>query len=230
MNFLSILHGSLERSSAGSRQTSEQVIALCRGSGRALYLGDEAVTPALLKDAGYDVTAAISDEARAQKAAEDGLNVLSVQRFELPANASEYDLLWYNGTVEFDGSAHRLEQLRGSCKKGGTVVYRALCWLIEPSPDTRRFCESRFGRLPQMDSVPLMAREAGFRVEDFYISPRTDWTVNFYDRLLNAAADYASSHGEDAAYSSGFGELKRETDMFELHCEEYSYVYYILKG
>ncbi len=230
MNFLSILHGSLERSSAGSRQTSQQVISMCRCSGRALFLGDEAVTPLLLKDAGYTVTAAVADEVRAQKAAHAGIDVLSVQRFELPDNSAEYDLLWYNGTVEFDGAAHRLEQLKSSCKKGAVVVYRALCWLIEPSPDTRRFCESRFGKLPQMDSVLLTAREAGFRTEDFYIAPRTDWTVNYYEPLLNAAAEYKSVHGEDAAFGSGFGELSRETEMFELHCEEYSYVYYILKG
>ena len=228
MNFLSILYSSLERSSAGSEATSKQVISLCRKGGRALFLGDEAVTPVLLKEAGYTVTAAITDERRA--ALVEDVDVMTVQRFELPENASEYDLLWYNGTVEYDGAAHRLEHLRSSCKKGATVVYRTLCWLIEPSPDTRRFCESRFGKLVPMESVPLIAREAGFRVEDFYIAPRTDWTVNFYDRLLNAAQEYAASHGEDSAYNSGFGELKRETDMFELHSEEYSYVYYILKG
>ncbi len=228
MNFISILYSSLERSSAGSRETSQQVISLCKKGGKALFLGDEAVTPMLLKEAGYEVTAAITDERRAATA--EGVDVISAQRFELPENASEYDLLWYNGTVEFDSTALRLEQLRSSCKKGATVVYRALCWLIEPSPDTRRFCESRFGKLAAMEGVPLMAREAGFRVEDFFIAPRTDWTVNFYDRLMNAAQEYASSHGEDSAYNSGFGELKRETDMFELHCEEYSYVYYILKG
>lgn len=228
MNFINILYSSLERSSAGSEETSKQVISLCKKGGRALFLGDEAVTPLLLKEAGYEVTAAITDERRAALA--QGVDVISVQRFELPENASEYDLLWYNGTVEYDGASHRLEQLRSSCKKGATVVYRALCWLIEPSPDTRRFCESRFGRLVPMDSIPLMAREAGFRAEDFYIAPRTDWTVNFYDRLLKAAEEYVSSHGEDIAYSSGFGELKRETEMFSLHCEEYSYVYYILKG
>ena len=228
MNFLSILYSGLERSSAGSRETSQQVISLCKKSGKALFLGDEAVTPLLLKEAGYEVTAAITDERRAAMA--EGVDVISVQRFELPENASEYDLLWYNGTVEFDSTAHRLEQLRSSCRKGAVVVYRALCWLIEPSPDTRRFCESRFGKLVPMENVPLMAREAGFRVEDFFIAPRTDWTVNFYDRLMSAAQEYASSHGEDSAYRSGFGELKRETEMFELHCEEYSYVYYILKG
>lgn len=228
MNFLSVLYSSLERSSAGSEKTSQQVISLCGKGGRALFLGDEAVTPLLLKEAGYEVTAAITDERRAAMA--EGVDVITVQRFELPENASEYDLLWYNGTVEYDGAAHRLEQLRSSCKKGAVVVYRTLCWLIEPSPDTRRFCESRFGKLVPMENVPLMAREAGFRVEDFYIAPRSDWTVNFYDRLLNAAQEYASSHGEDSAYNSGFGELKRETDMFELHSEEYSYVYYILKG
>ena len=228
MNFINILYSELERSSAGSEETSRRVIDLCKKGGKALFLGDETVTPTLLKQAGYEVTAAVTDERRA--AAAEGMDVISVQRFELPANASEYDLLWYNGTVEFDGVQHRLEQLRASCKKGAAVVYRTLCWLIEPSPDTRRYCESRFGKLVPMESVPLTAREAGFRVEDFYIAPRTDWTVNFYDRLLKAAETYAASHGEDAAYSSGCSELKRETDMFELHCEEYSYVYYILKG
>ncbi len=228
MNFLSILHDSLERSSAGSRETSERVISLCGGKGRALFLGDEAVTPLLLKQSGFEVTAAIADERRA--AAAEGVEILPLQRFELPENSAEFDLLWYNGTVEFDGVSHRLEQLRASCKKGATVVYRALCWLIEPSPDTRRFCESRFGTLPQMDSVLLTARGAGFKVHDFYIAPKTDWTENYYKPLLAAADDYTSSHGDDRRFGAAYGELKRETEIFELHCEEYSYVYYILKG
>ncbi len=228
MNFLSILDEGMERSSAGSAETSQQVISLCGTKGRALFLGDEAVTPSLLKQAGYEVSAAIAHPRRDAMA--EGIEILPLQRFELPDNSAEYDLIWYNGIVEFDGIDHRLEQLRASCKKGATVVYRALCWLIPPSPDTLRFCEKRFGGMAKMDSLLLTAREVGFRVQDFYIAPKTDWTVNYYQPLLRAAEEYSSTHGEDAAFGSGFGELRRETEVFSLHCEEYSYVYYILKG
>ncbi len=228
MNFLSILDEGMERSSAGSAETSRQVISLCTAKGRALFLGDETVTPSLLKQAGCEVSAVIAHPRRAAMA--EGIEVLPLQRLELPDNSAEYDLIWYNGIVELDGTADRLERLRASCKMGATVVYRALCWLIPPSPDTLRFCEGRFGSLAKMDSLLLTARNAGFKVQDFYIAPKTDWTVNYYQPLLRAAEEYSRTHGEDAAYSSGFGELRRETEVFSLHCEEYSYVYYILKG
>lgn len=230
MNFLSILHEGMERSSAGSRQTSQQVISMCGGCGSALYIGDEAVTPVLLKDAGYDVSAMISDGRRAADAEQAGVKLVAINYAELTKDIGEYGLLWYNGVVDPMGTAERLSQLKEACVRNTVVVFRTLCWLIDPSPDTRRFCENRFGRLPQMDRVLLMAREAGFKVQDFYIAPRTDWTANYYEPLMKAAQEYSSVHGEDAAFGSGFGELKRETDMFELHCEEYSYVYYILKG
>lgn len=230
MNLISVLYEQMERSSAGSAETSKRVISLCGKGGSALYIGDETVTPALLREAGYDVTAAITDKLRAETAQKAGLDVLSVQRFELPQGSENYDLLWYNGTVELEAPELRLRQLKDSCKKGASVVYRALCWLIDPSPDTKAFCSRRFGVLRPLDGILRAAKDAGFKIEDFYISPKTDWTTNFYTPLANAAREYAKLHEDEVSVSAGIGELKKETDIFELHCEEYSYVYYILKG
>ena len=42
--------------------------------------------------------------------------------------------------------------------------------------------------------------------------------------------DKAKLQNVTTTISAGMDELKKEADMFELHCEEYSYVYYILKG
>lgn len=230
MNLINILNGKMERSSAGSRATSEKVISLCPKGSSALYIGDETVTPALLKAAGWSTTAAITDELRAKSAVSAGLDVLEVQRFELPQGAENYDLLWYNGVVEYDSPELRLEQLKGSCKKGGTVVYRSLCWLIDPSPDTKAYCTRRFGVIRPLDGIIRAAKDAGFSVQDLYISPRSDWTTEFYSKLTAAAQEYAGQHEGEASLTAGLSELQKEIDMFELHCEEYSYVYYILKG
>lgn len=230
MNLISVLYGQMERSSAGSAGTTEQVLRMCGGCKSALYIGDEAVTPLAMKARGMSVRAAFSELPRAEAARAAGIDAVSVQRFELPDDAADYDLLWYGGAVEFDSVAQRLRQLKDACRKGGIVVYRTLCWLIDPSPDTRTFVTRRFGAVQPLDTVLRTARETGFGVQDFYISPRTDWTTEFYSKLMNAAKAYADDHGEDTVYTAGIGELQKEADMFELHSEEYSYVYYILKG
>lgn len=222
MNLISILHQQTERSCAGSESTSKRVISMLKGAKTAFYFGDEAITPALLQQAGYEVTAYITERSRVK----DGMR--HAESFELPAEAVESDILWYAGVAEFDPPSVRLEQLKSVCKKGGTVVYRALCWLIDPSPDTKSYCTKRYGVLTPLDRLLTEAKQAGFKIEDFYISPKSDWTDGYFKPLVQAAEMLSGEQGE--AVLSGMGELKKETDMFELHCEEYSYVYYILKG
>lgn len=217
MDLRGVLSERMERSSAGSEATSQRVISMLPSAKSAVYFGDECVTPRLLNEAGCEVTALITDEARAEK-----LGAKLVKGFELPENAAEYDVIWYNGIAELESVAQKLQLLKERCKKGGRVVFRALCWLIEPSPDTKSYCKKRFGVLEPLDRVLLYAKQAGFAVEDFYIAPRSDWTDNLYKPLLEAAQELTDTSGMD--------ELKKEADMFELHCEEYSYVYYILKG
>lgn len=233
MNFIGTLLESMERGSAGSEETARRVLSLCGklSPEKALFVGDDCFTPKLIQEqTGAEVDAAFSDARHAEKAAALGLNSRVVQLFELPVTEGGYGLVWYNGTVEFDGVAERLEQLKRCVGKGQTAVYRTLCWLIDPSPDTAAYCRRRFGIIEPLDRVILDAKSAGFRLCDFYIAPKTDWTENYYKPLNRAAAEYQGLYSEDGEIAAGMSELKKETDMFELHCEEYSYVYYIMKG
>lgn len=233
MNFISNLLETMERTSAGSEETARRVLSLC-GSitpRNALFVGDDCFTPRLISEqTGTRLTAAFTDAAHMEKAKRHGLDSRVVQLFELPQTEGGFDLVWYNGTVEFDGVQGRLEQLKNCVGKGKTAVYRTLCWLIDPSPDTAAYCSRRFGIIEPLDKVIREAKQAGFRLQDFYIAPKTDWTENFYKPLNKAAAEYQGLHAEDGDIAAGMSELKKETDMFELHCEEYSYVYYIMKG
>lgn len=232
MSFIGELLTRMERSSAGSVKTARQVLSLCGGikPETALFVGDDLDTPALITEKfGCELTAAFSDAARAERALSLGMNASAVQLFELPQREGGYDLVWYNGAVEFDGAAQRLSQLKGVTKQGGTAVLRSLCWLIDPSPDTKIFCERRFGKIQPLDRNLITIRENGFKIEDFYIAPRSDWTENFYKPLLKKAEELAGA-SNDAGARNGLAELRKEADIFELHCEEYSYVYYIMKG
>lgn len=233
MNFIGRLLRDMERSSAGSENTAQRVLSMCGAISpkTALFVGDDAFTPKLIRErTGCAVTAAFHDEARTQQAACAGIEAQTVGLFELPALDGGYDLLWYNSVVEYDGVPQRIEQLRTHCAWGGTAVFRALCWLAEPSPDTVPFCEHRFGIIEPLDRIIVYARENGFRVEDFYIAPKTDWTDNYYKPLSAALLQYTGTHPDDSEAGACRGELSRETEMFALHCEEYSYVYYIMKG
>lgn len=233
MTFISVLLRDLERSSPGSRDTAVQVLSMLGGifPERALFVGDEILTPKLISEKfGCELTAAFTDEARAEQGSAAGLCSSVVQLFELPGEDGSFDLIWYNGIVEFDGCAQRLEQLRKKLKKGGMLVYRAVSWLTEPSPDTRVFCGRRFGKILPLDKVLVQAKEQGFKVQDFYIAPKSDWQAGYYAPLTAAAEEYAGIHKEDSSVSLGLSELRKETGTFEAHCEEYSCVYYILKG
>ena len=204
---------------------------LCgKSSGKALFVGDETATPLLLRDNGYSVTAAFTDGFRAEQGSAAGLDSLCVQLFELPGEEHSYDLIWYNGIVEFDGCLQRLEQIRQKLRVGGLLVYRAVSWLTDPSPDTRVFCQRRFGQILPLDKVLVLAKEQGFKVQDFYIAPKSDWQAGYYVPLTAAAEKYAGIHKEDSTVSLGMSELRKESGIFEMHCEEYSCVYYILKG
>ena len=231
MNLISVLLQQLDRSSPGSIETARQVISMLGGTApeSALFFGDDVSTPQLISEKfGCSLCAAFTDEKRAELGKAVGLDSCAVQQFELPGG--NYDLIWYNGIVEFDGASQRLELLRDKLKKGGTLVYRAVSWLTEPSPDTKSFCQRRFGQILALDKVLVLAKEQGWKVQDFYIAPKSDWHGGYYTPLITAAEKYAGVHKEDSSVSLGMSELRKEAGIFDAHCEEYSCVYYILKG
>ena len=234
MNFISVILKELERSSPGSVDTARQVISLLGdvSAKSVLFVGDDISTPRHIKEkfGGAQVRAAFTEPFRAEQGSAAGLDCCAVQLDDLPGENGGYDLFWYNGIVEVDSCAQRLEQLREKLHKGGTLVYRAVSWLTEPSPDTKVFCQRRFGQILPLDKVLVLAKEQGYKVRDFYIAPKSDWHGGFYDPLIAMAERYAGVHKEDSTVSLGMSELSKEYGVFEMHCEEYSCVYYILKG
>lgn len=231
MSFYYDLLKQMERSTAGSTETARKVMELCGNvsAQNALFFGDDLFTPALIAEkTGADLLATFYEDYRAKKAEELGMKTRVVGAYEIASNEGGWDFIWFNGSAEPDGVARRFEQLREGLKKGKTAVYRTLCWLIEPSPDTKGFVEHRFGRPMPLDRVLISAKEQGFKVLDFYIAPRSDWTEGYYrpmNELLGKLERASDMDGED---SMGIGEVSKETYMFDLHSEEYSYVYYIL--
>lgn len=229
MSFVGELFGSLERSSAGSVNTVLEVLKRCESIGdNAFFVGDELATPREIAKHCADIFVGITEPQRAEQARHEFAKTALVGQFELPKDKCAFG--WYNTNSEFERTADRLVALRESVSRGGAAVFRALCWLIEPSPDTKSYCAHRFGQMRALDEVLREAREQGFSISDFYIAPKSDWTDGLYRPLLERADKFGEERYASGEIDAGLREIKREADMFELHCEEYSFVYYILKG
>lgn len=222
----------MDRSTAGSEDTARRVLKMSgiKKSDRVLFFGDDLTTPRLISEAGADVVATFAEKSRAEAAGNAGFKVVADWEHGTPETEGGWDALWFNGLTETDGIAARLERIRDKLRGGGVAVYRTLCWLIDPSLDTKGFVERRFGRPVQMDAVLREAKALGFTIEDFYIAPKSDWRQSFYEpmtalvRELEGAGELRGDEAQSVA-----GELRREMDMFELHSEEYSFVYYVLR-
>lgn len=230
MSFIGNLIREMERSTAGSEDTARKVMELCGKlkCESALFVGDESVTPRVINEGtGVKPLAAFYEKHRADDAAKLGFETRTVGAFELPEKEGGWEFVWLNCGAEPDGVPLRLERLYGSLKKDAVAVYRTLCWLIYPSPDTRCYVERRFGRPVQLDAVLRFAKEQHFKIRDFYIAPKTDWTNGFYRPMSALVKKYEGASDDEAA--AGIGEINKEMYMFELHSEEYSYVYYILE-
>lgn len=230
MSFIGNLIREMERSTAGSEDTARKVMELCGKlkCESALFVGDESVTPRVINEGtGVKPLAAFYEQHRADDAAKLGFETCTVGAFELPEKEGGWEFVWLNCGAEPDGVPLRLERLYGSLKKDAVAVYRTLCWLIDPSPDTRCYVERRFGRPVQLDAVLRFAKEQHFKIRDFYIAPKTDWTNGFYRPMSALVKKYEGASDDEAA--AGIGEINKEMYMFELHSEEYSYVYYILE-
>ena len=232
MSFISNLIAQLERSTAGSEKTAREVIKLCGdiSAKQALFIGDECDTPRIIGEATKaEVVAGYAEQHRVERAKTAGLNAQLVMPFELPKTEGGWEFLWYNGLTEPDGVPRRLEELKSALKSGGIAVFRTLCYLIEPSPDTRCYVERRFGKPEELDRVLRDAKEKELKIIDFYIAPKSDWTRGLYEPMREAMRrlDGADEHEEETA---GLAELNKEIDMFELHSEEYSFVYYIFQA
>lgn len=232
MSFISNLIAELERQTAGSEQTAREVLKLCGeiSAKNALFVGDENDTPRIIGEVtNAEVIAGYAEQHRLDRAKAVGLNARLVMPFELPKTEGGWEFLWYNGLTEPDGVPRRLEELKTVLKSGGTSVFRTLCYLIEPSLDTRCYVERRFGKPEQLDRVLREAKEQGLKIRDFYIAPKTDWTHGLYEPMREAMRKLeGASDGEEE--TAGLAELNKEIDMFELHSEEYSFVYYIFQA
>lgn len=233
MSFISNLIAKLDRPTAGSEETSRKVLELCGkiSPANALFIGDESETPLLIKQTfGVSPLACFTEQHRADKAAELGFETKLVMPYEIPVREGGWDFIQYNGGAVTGGVSVELERLRSCLAKGGTAVFRTLCWLIDPSPDTKCYVSRRFGTPEPLDRALREAKEQGFRVRDFYIAPKTDWTHGLYQPLAEAmkARESSCDEEEDGDARTGISELNKEIYMFDLHSEEYSYVYYIL--
>ena len=229
--FLNAIIEQMQRSTAGSEETAKRVMQMCGGvkPKNALFFGDDIFTPRLIAEAmGLEVLATFGEEKRAEAAKAAGLNARQVGAYEITKKDGGWDFIWYNGLTEPDGVMRRLERIHERLAPGGTAVFRTLCWLIDPSPDTRSYVERRFGRPIALDEVLREAKENNFSIEDFYIAPKSDWKRNFYEPMSDLVKKLEGA--EDDEQASGIGEINKEIYMFDLHSEEYSFVYYILKG
>ena len=230
MSFIGTIIPAMERSTAGSEETARRVMELC-GTVKctaALFVGDESVTPRIINEKlGVKPLAAFYEQYRADESAALGFETCTVGAFELPEKEGGWEFVLLNCVTEPDGVPLRLERLNGCLKKGAITVYRTLCWLIDPSPDTKGYVERRFGKPVPLDAVLRFAKEQHFKIRDFYIAPKTDWTKGFYRPMNELVKKYEGA--EDNETMVGIGEINKEMYMFELHSEEYSYVYYILE-
>lgn len=230
-NFLSAIIEQMDRSTAGSEDTARQVMRMCKCKPQnALFFGDDVFTPTLIAETtGAKLLATFGEQFRAEKAAALGLDARTVGAYEVTKTDGGWDFIWYNGLTEPDGVPRRLEQLRGALSEGGTAVYRTLCWLIDPSLDTKSYIERRFGRPEPLDEVLRQAKEQRFLIEDFYIAPKSDWRRNFYEPMSDLVKKLEGASDEDDT-ASGIGEINKEIYMFDLHSAEYSFVYYVLRA
>ncbi|MDE6727383.1 MAG: hypothetical protein K2J80_05520 [Oscillospiraceae bacterium] len=229
MGFVNILIEQLDRSTAGSEDTVRKVLKMCsiKKTDKVLFFGDDLHTPRIIaKETGADILATFGEEQRARAAEDAGLRSQSVGMYEVLGTDGGWNVIWYNGLTEPDGIPRRLEQLRGNLADSGIAVYRTLCWLIDPSPDTKSYIERRFGRPVPLDAVLREAKSSGFAVEDFYIAPKSDWKQHFYEPLSELVKRFEGLDSDEAA---GIGEINKEMYMFDLHSEEYSFVYYVLR-
>lgn len=227
--FFNAIIEQMDRSTAGSEDTARRVLQMCKDKPRkALFFGDDVVTPRLIsEETGARVLATFGEQNRTEAALALGMSAKTVGAYEIAPEENGWEMIWYNSLCEPDGIPRRLEQLREHLAAGGVAVYRTLCWLIDPSPDTRSYVTHRFGRPVPLDEVLREAKEQGFSTEDFYIAPKSDWRQNFYEPMTELVRKFeGTADGETAA---GIGEINKEIYMFELHSEEYSFVYYILK-
>lgn len=230
-NFLSAIVEQMDRSTAGSEDTARRVLQMCKGSPKnALFFGDDVFTPQLIAETmGAALLATFGERFRAESAAASGLDARTVGAYEVTKTDGGWDFIWYNGLTEPDGVSRRLEQIRCALSEGGTAVFRTLCWLIDPSLDTKSYIERRFGRPEPLDEVLRQAKEQGFLIEDFYIAPKSDWRRNFYEPMSELVRKLEGAVVEDDT-ASGIGEFNKEVYMFDLHSAEYSFVYYVLKA
>lgn len=243
MDFFSEIFTKLPRLGPGSTESTMSAVKMLPPLKNAKILdigcgnGGQTITLAkAFPDA--EITAVDIDEAQlerlnkaiAQMKLNGRVNAMNRSMHDLKFADESFDLIWCEGAIYNIGFAEGISAWKRYLKKNGFLVVSEASWISEPSIETKKFWSDAGCVLNFLDKNLIIIKEAGYNVIDFYIQPKTDWTDNYYKPMQEQIDRINEQYSKDIEAERVSSRLRQEIQMFSDHCEEYSYVFYIMKN
>lgn len=137
----------------------------------------------------------------------------------------EFDMVFCESSIEIIGFEKGLSEWKRLLKPGGYMVVSDVSWLKKPSKESQKFWKNTYDEVASIEEKISKIRELGYEFVDYVIVPKEDW-IEFHKKLEK---NLNSLKGDKSA-EKFITQLKNEMKIYERNSDDYTYVFYIMKG
>lgn len=143
--------------------------------------------------------------------------------------AASFDVVWCEAAIYNLGFENGLRKFRDCVKPGGYIAVSEAVWLKpNPPPELAAFWQE----YPEIDTVAAkleIARRNDLEVLGHFIFPKSAWTRQYYDPLVERIAEKAKAWGGIPEAEAVLSEAKNEVSMFLQYSDYFGYAFLVMR-
>ncbi|MEG0794138.1 MAG: class I SAM-dependent methyltransferase [Lachnospiraceae bacterium] len=160
----------------------------------------------------------------------DRVKGICMSMFEMTFESESFDVIWAEGAIYIAGFTEGLSDWKRFLKPNGLLICSEISWLVSnPSQEVRSFWEAGYSEMATLETKLTQAEAFGYKNLSHFISPKEDWTDNYYIPLSENLNQMKKKYCNHDIAKQVIGMLEEEIALYSKYGNEYSYVFYILQ-
>ncbi|MCR3955678.1 MAG: class I SAM-dependent methyltransferase [Gudongella sp.] len=152
-----------------------------------------------------------------------------ISMFDMDFDEKSFDLIWSEGAIYIAGFERGLNEWKKLLKDDGYLICSEVSWLVNsPSEEISAFWGEEYPQIDTIENKIKQIEAAGYNYEGHFITPRSDWTDNYYNPLQDNLDKMIEKYSDNDMAKQVIAMLQREIDLYHKYGNEYSYVFYVM--
>src|SRR5690606_19485936 len=127
------------------------------------------------------------------------------------------------------GFENGLRKVKSFVRPGGYVAVSEAVWLKpDPPAPVVRF----WTQYPEMDTIEsklAVIERIGYRLQGYFVLPKKDWTVDYYDPMERLLVEKAKEWEGIPQGLSVIEEARQEIELYRKYSDYYGYAFFVMR-